>query len=164
MKCVAQQFLRSWLEIISIYIEINFLDIEVIMEAELNEFKHVRKVTCKCSKEKQLIEFEESWTLMMKFGIFGKTMTWYEKTLFRKVLVVLCESVENNLMASELDYELENHCSRGRTEQKTDTDDNKSGVLRKTTTFDDKLKRPVVRLAPLFYERVFREKKQVRQC
>ena len=27
-----------------------------------------------------------------------------------------------------------------------------------TTTIDDKLKRPVVRLAPMFYESVFREK------
>ena len=33
-----------------------------------------------------------------------------------------------------------------------------------TVATKDKLKRPVVKLAPLFYESVFREKKQGRQC
>ena len=37
MKCVAVQALRNWLEIFSTYLEIDFSDDEVIMEAELNE-------------------------------------------------------------------------------------------------------------------------------
>ena len=84
MKCVAEQILGNWLEIFLIYIEIYFLDIEVIMEAELSEFKHVRNVTCKFSKEKQLIEFNECWTLIMKFLIIGKTMTSNGKKLSLK--------------------------------------------------------------------------------
>ena len=50
------------------------------------------------------------------------------------------------------------HCSRERTQQTSDTDDKETRPLRKTTTIDDKLKRPVVKLAPLYYESVFREK------
>ena len=61
-------------------------------------------------------------------------------------------------MVKELDYGLENHCSSERTQQTTDTDDNKAGVLWKTTTIDDKLQTPVVKLAPMFYESAFREK------
>ena len=69
------------------------------------------------------------------------------------------ERVENNLTVGEVGYGLKkNHCSRERTHQATDKDDYESGDLRKTTTIDDELKRPVVRLAPLFYESVFREK------
>ena len=71
---------------------------------------------------------------------------------------VLCESVENNPMVNELEYGLENHCSIERTQQTTDKHDNKTEVLRKSTTKDGKLKRPVVKLAPLFYQSVFREK------
>ena len=75
-----------------------------------------------------------------------------------KHLVVLCELVENYLMVSERDYELAKHCSTERTQLTTGKHDYESGDLRKTTTIDCKLKRPVVGLAPLFYESVFREK------
>ena len=68
------------------------------------------------------------------------------------------DNVENNLSVGEVDYGLENHCSRERTHQATDKDDYESRGLRKTSTIDDKLKRPVVKLAPFFYESVFREK------
>ena len=71
---------------------------------------------------------------------------------------MLCQLVENNCMVSEMDYELEKHCSRERTQQTNGKHDYETEVRRKTTTIDDKLKRPVVRLAPLFYESVFREK------
>ena len=70
---------------------------------------------------------------------------------------VLCEHVENNLMVNELDYGLEKYCSRKRTQQTIDKHDYETEVLRKTTTIDGKLKRPVVKLAPMFYECVFRE-------
>ena len=73
-----------------------------------------------------------------------------------KTLVVLSEYVENNLMVRELDFCLENYYSREKTRQTTDKDDKENGALRKTTTIDDKLKTPVVRLAQLFFESVFR--------
>ena len=60
---------------------------------------------------------------------------------FLEYLVVLCESVQSHLLVSELEYELENHCRSGRTQPTTDTDDNKSGNLRETTTIEDKLKK-----------------------
>ena len=72
--------------------------------------------------------------------------------------MVLCDSVEINLMVSEQENGLENHCSRERTQQTTDKQDYETGNLKKTMTIDDKLKRPVVKLAPLFHESVFREK------
>ena len=81
MKCVAEQILGNWLEILSTYIETYLLNFEVMMEAELNEFRHARNSTCKCSKEKQVIEFKDCLTLMMKLGIIGKAMTWYEETV-----------------------------------------------------------------------------------
>ena len=71
---------------------------------------------------------------------------------------MLCEHVENNLMVNELDNALENLCSGERLQQTTGEHDYEAGDLRKTTTLDDKLKRPLVRLAPMFYESVFREK------
>ena len=71
---------------------------------------------------------------------------------------MLYELLENNFLVNELEYVLENHCSRERTQQTTDKHDNKTEGLKKTTTKDGKLKRPVVRLAPLFYKKVFREK------
>ena len=80
------------------------------------------------------------------------------KQFFWKPLVVLCEHVGNNLMVSKLDYGLEKHCSRDRTRQITDKLDYQTKVLRTTTTIDCKLKRPVVKTEPLFYESVFREK------
>ena len=61
-------------------------------------------------------------------------------------------------MVNELEYGLENYCSIERTQQTTDKHDNKTEVLRKSTTIDGKLKGRVVRLAPMFYENVFREK------
>ena len=79
MKCVAEQILGNWLEIILTYMETYFLDNEVLMEAELNRFCII---PFKGSKEMQLIEFNGCWTLMMKFGIIGKTMTSNEETVF----------------------------------------------------------------------------------
>ena len=61
-------------------------------------------------------------------------------------------------MANELEYRLKNHCSRERTQQINDKHDCEPGVLRETTTIDGKLIGPVVRLASMFYERVFRDK------
>ena len=52
-------------------------------------------------------------------------------------------------MVSEMDYGLEKHCSRERTQQTTGKHDYEAEDLRMTTTIQDKLKRPVVRLAPL---------------
>ena len=85
-------------------------------------------------------------------------MTSKGKKVLWTYSVVLCESVENNRMVNELEYGLEIHCSIARTQQTTDKHDFESGDLRKTTTIDGKLKRRVVRLAPLFNESVFREK------
>ena len=59
----------------------------------------------------------------------------------REVFVVSYESVDNNLMASEVKYGLEIHCSREKAQQTADKHDFESGVLRKTTTIDDKLKK-----------------------
>ena len=102
-KCVAEQTLGNRLEIFSIYLEIYSLDVEVTVGAEINELKLFRNVTFKGSKEKQLIELNECLTVTMKFGIIGKTMTSIEKTVFWKSFVVLCESVENNLIVSEME-------------------------------------------------------------
>ena len=74
-KCVAEQSLRNWLEIFSTYVEIYSLEVELSMGAEINELKHFRNVTCKGSKEKQLIELNECRTLMMKFVIIGTSAT-----------------------------------------------------------------------------------------
>ena len=87
---------------------------------------------------------------MMKFGIIGKTLTSNEETVIWKSLVVLCEHVENNLVVNELDYGLEHQSSRETTQQTTDKDDK-----------DDRLRKTVVKLAPMFYERVFRKKNRV---
>ena len=70
-------------------------------------------------------------------------------------------------MVNELEIWLENQCRRERIHQTTDKVENKTRDLRMTTTIDGKLKqlkRPVVRLEPMFYENVSREKKQGRQC
>ena len=75
MNCVAEQILGNWLEILSTYLEIYSLDVEVNTEAELNELKHLCTKAFKDSKEKQLIECNECPTLMKKFGIFGKNVT-----------------------------------------------------------------------------------------
>ena len=56
------------------------------------------------------------------------------------------------------EYGLGFNCSRERTQQTTDKHDFESGDLRMTTTIDGKLKRPLVKVAPLFYESVFLEK------
>ena len=66
---------------------------------------------------------------MMKFGIIGRILKANEQTVFWKPLVVLCEHVEINPMVNELDYGLENHCNRERTQQTTGKRDYESGVL-----------------------------------
>ena len=154
---VAEQILGIWLKTFSTYLEIYSLDVEVIMEVELNGLKHFGNDFFEGSQEKQLVELNECWTSTIKFGIIGKTITSNETTVFWKYFV-LWQLVENNCMVSEMDYELEKHSSRERTQQTNGKLDYETEVRRKTTTIEDKLKRPVVRLAPLFYESVFREK------
>ena len=156
-KFVAEQILGNCLETFSAYLEIYSLDVEVIMEVELNVLKQFCIIPFEGSKEKQLRKLNECRTLMMKIGIIGKTITSNETTVFWKYFV-LWQYVENKLFLSEQEYGLEKHCSRERTQQTTGKHDYETEVRRKTTTIDDKLKRPVVRLAPMFYESVFREK------
>ena len=157
-KCVAKQILGNWLEIFLTYLEIYSFDVEVFMEVDLNEQKHSCIMPFESSEKTHFIELKEGWTLMMEFVIIGKTMTSNVKTVFWKDFVVLCEHVENNFLVNELDYGQEKYCSRKRTQQPIDKHDHETEVLRKTTTIDGKLKRPVVKLAPMFYENVFREK------
>ena len=155
-KYVAEQILGNCLETFSTYLEIYSLDVEVIMKVELNELKQFCIIPVKGSRE--LIELSECHTLTMIYVINEKIATSNEKTVLWKYFVVFYEHVENNLMVGEVDYGLENPCSRERTHQATDKDDYETRDLRKTTTIDDIRKRPVVRLAPMFYESVFREK------
>ena len=61
-----------------------FLDVEVIMEAELNEIKHLCIIPFKDSKGRQSIEISECRTMMMNFVIIGKTITSNEKTVVWK--------------------------------------------------------------------------------
>ena len=71
------------------------------------------------------------------------------------------EHVESTFMVNELEIWLANQCRRERIHQTTDKVENKTRDLRMTTTIDGKLKqlkRPVVRLEPMFYENVSREK------
>ena len=155
-KYVAEQILGNCLETFSTYLEIYSSDVEVIMEVLLNKQKHFCIMAFEGSKETQSVELNEYQMWMMKFVITGKTVTPKGKKVLRNFSVVLCESVENNPMVNELVYGLENHCSIERTQQRTDKHENKLEVFRKRTTKDGKLKRSVVKLAPLFYESVFR--------
>ena len=107
-------------------------DAEVMMEAEFNEQKNFCIIPFKGSNE------NECPTLMMKFVIIKKTMTSNEKTVLWKSLVVVWEFLKNNFLVSELDFGLENYCSRDGTQQTTGTHDNETGVFRKT--IDGKLK------------------------
>ena len=156
-KCVAEQTLGNCLETFSTNLEIYSLDDEVIMEVELNELKQICMIPDKGSKENELVELNECRALMMKIGKIGKTITSNETTVFWKYFV-LCQLVENNCMVSDMDYGLEKHCSRERTQQTTGKHDYGTEFLRKTTMTDDNLRPPVVRLAPKFYESVFWEK------
>ena len=81
-KCVGEQVLRIWLEIFSTYMDIYFLDFKIIMESESNEMKNVCTISFEGSKERQLTQLNECWTLLMKYGIFGRTMTLIEETDF----------------------------------------------------------------------------------
>ena len=85
---------------------------------------------------------------MMEFVIFGKTITSNEKIVLGN-LWVFYESVENNLIVSELDFGIEKQCRRRRRMQQTiGKDDNVSGVPKKTMAIDDELKRPAVNWHP----------------
>ena len=156
-KFVAEQILGNCLETFSTYLEIFSLDVEVIMEVELIVLKQFCIIPVKGSREKELVEHKKCRTLTIKFGIIGKTITSNETTVFWKYFV-LCQLVDNNCMVREMDYGLEKHCSRERTQQTTGKHDYEAEDLRKTTMTDDNLRPPVVRLAPMFYESVFREK------
>ena len=156
-KCAAEQILANCMETFSTHLEIFSLDVEVIMEVELNVLKQFCIIPVKGSREKELVEHNECRTLTIKFGIIGKTITSNETTVFWKYFV-LCQLVDNNCMVREMDYGLEKHCSRERTQQTTGKHDYEAEDLRKTTMTDDNLRPPVVRLAPMFYESVFREK------
>ena len=74
-KNVAEQILGNCLETFSTYLEIYSLDVEVIMEVEINELKQFCIIPIKDSREKELVELNEYWTLTIKFGIIGKTIT-----------------------------------------------------------------------------------------
>ena len=156
-KYVAEQILGNCMETFSTHLEIFSLDVEVIMEVELKVLKQFCIIPVKGSREKELVEHNKCRTLMTKIGMIGKTITSNETTVFWKYFV-LCQLVENNCMVSEMDYGLEKHCSRERTQQTTGKHDYEAEDLRKTTMTDDNLRPPVVRLAPMFYESVFREK------
>ena len=156
-KYVAEQILGNCLETFSTHLEIFSLDVEVIMEVELNVLKQFCIMPVKGSREKELVEHNKCRTLMTKFGMMGKTITSNKTTVFWKYFV-LCQLVENNCMVREMDYGLEKHCNRERTQQTTGKHDYGTEFLRKTTMTDDNLRPPVVRLAPMFYESVFREK------
>ena len=156
-KFEAEQVLGNWLQTILTYLEILSLDVEVIMEVELNELKNVCIIPFKASREKHLVELNECRTLTIKFVVIGKTITSIEKTVHGN-LNVLCGHVKNNLMVNELDYGLENQCTRERLQQTTGEHDYEAGDLRKTTTIDYRLKRLLVKLAPMFYQRVFGRK------
>ena len=147
-KYVAEQILGNCLETFSTYLEIYSLDVEVIMEVELNVLQQFCIIPVKGSREKELVEHNKCRTLMMKIGKIGKTITSNKTTVFWKYFV-LCQLVDNNCMVREMDYGLEKHCSRERTQQTTGKHDYEAEDLRMTTTIQDKLKRPVVRLAPL---------------
>ena len=86
-KCVAEHLLRIWLEILSTYLEIYSLDVEVIMEAELTELNCSCIIPFESSKEKHFIQLDEYCTLTMKFGSNCKTMTSNEKQFFGKFLL-----------------------------------------------------------------------------
>ena len=156
-KHVAEQILGNCMETFSTHLEIFSLDVEVIMEVELNVLKQFCIIPVKGSREKELVELNKCRTLMMKIGMMGKTITSNETTVFWKYFV-LCQLVENNCMVREMDYGLEKHCTRERTQQTTGKHDYEAEDFRKTTMTDDNLRPPVVKLAPLFYESVFREK------
>ena len=156
-KYVAEQILGNCMETFSTHLEIFSLELEVIMEVELNVLKQFCIIPVKGSREKELVEHNKCRTLMTKIGMMGKTITSNKTTVFWKYFV-LCQLVENNCMVSEMDYGLEKHCSRERTQQTTGKHDYEAEDFRKTTMTDDNLRPPVVRLAPMFYESVFREK------
>ena len=127
-KFVAEQILGNCLETFSTYLEIYSLDVEVIMEVELNVLKQFCIIPFEGSKEKQSRKLNECHTLMMKIGKIGKTITSNETTVFWKYLCYVNLS-ENNLMVSEVDYGLQKHCSRERTQQTTDKHDFEAGDL-----------------------------------
>ena len=56
------------------------------MEVDINEQKHSCIMPFEGSKEKQMIELNECWTLMMEFVIIWKTMTSDVKTVFGNIL------------------------------------------------------------------------------
>ena len=156
-KYVAEQILGNCMETFSTHLEIFSLDVEVIMEVELNVLKQFCIIPVKSSREKELVEHNKCRTLMTKIGMMGKTITSNKTTVFWKYFV-LCQLVDNNCMVREMDYGLEKHCSRETTQQTTGNYDYGTEVLRKTTMTDDNLRPPVMRLSPMFYESVFREK------
>ena len=156
-KYVAEHILGNCMETFSTHLEIFSLDVEVIMEVELNVLKQFCIIPVKGSREKELVEHNKCRTLMTKIGMMGKTITSNKTTVFWKYFV-LCQLVDNNCMVREMDYGLEKHCSRKRTQQTTGKQDYGTEFLRKTTMTDDNLRPPVVKLAPMFYESVFREK------
>ena len=154
-KYVAEQILANCMETFSTHLEIFSLDVEVIMEVELNVLKQFCIIPVKSLREKELVEHNKCRT--MKIGIIGKTMISNETTVFWKYFV-LCQLVDNNCMVSELEYGLEKHCSRERTQQTTGNYDYGTEILRKTTMTDDNLRPPVMRLSPMFYEVFFGRK------
>ena len=70
-NCVAEQILENWLKTFLTYLEIYSLDVDAIIEAKLNELKHFGNVSFNDSEERNSIERNECWTLLMKFVITG---------------------------------------------------------------------------------------------
>ena len=158
-KYVAEQILGNCMETFSTHLEIFSLDVEVIMEVGLNVLKQFCIIPVKGSREKELVEHKkmsdvddqvwdnrEKLSLQMRQQFFGNILFYVNLS-------------KNNCMVSEMDYGLEKHCSRERnTANNWQNMTMKLKKLRKTTMTDDNLRPPVVRLAPMFYESVFREK------
>ena len=94
-KYVAEQILGNCLETFLTYLEIYSLDVEVIMEVELNVLKQLCIIPVKGSRKKELVELNECWTLTIKFGIIGKTITSNERTVFGNTwlcYVIMCKT------------------------------------------------------------------------
>ena len=100
--------------------------------------------------DEEVWDFWEKCDFKMRKNFSNEDFKW-------KYLVVFCEHVEKNLIVNEMEYWLGCYCSRETTHHAADEDDNETEDLRMTTKIDDELKRPVVKLAPLFYESVHQQ-------
>ena len=154
----AEQILGNCLETFSTYLEIYSLDVEVIIEVELIELKQFCIIPVKGSTEKELVELNECRTLTIKFGIIGKTITSNERTVFGNTWLCYVNLSETTVWSANWNMGSRSIAVKKEHSKQLANMTMKLEFLRKTTMTDDKLKKPVVKLAPLFYESVFREK------